>query len=235
MPLCPDLHLSEQFGREYSSRAAGRASRKRHMAWSSRVGLRPTDPRIPSCVPGRWPRWLPTWGRPSGTKPSARRWRLPGLRDTRGSPVPALASLVHPPFLSHALLGDSLGRHKPSSTPGPVSALAALTRRLEDLDRTSPSRGAGGTVDLRGTRLGPVPGLVGWPPAASPAAARGRPGPSESKSTHSKRAGRCWTPAARPLCWPAAVEPPPAIVTKYSGPGAGCAGTGLGDPGTRHQ
>ena len=52
VPLCPDRHLSVQFGREYSSRAAGRASRKRHMAWSSRVGLRPTDPRTRTAYQG---------------------------------------------------------------------------------------------------------------------------------------------------------------------------------------
>ena len=52
VPLCPDRHLSVQFGREYSSRAAGRARRKRHMAWSSRVGLRPTDPRTRTAYQG---------------------------------------------------------------------------------------------------------------------------------------------------------------------------------------
>ena len=43
--------------------------------------------------PRRWAGWPPTWGRPSGTEPSARRWRRRGPSGTRG-PVPALAALA---------------------------------------------------------------------------------------------------------------------------------------------
>ena len=54
----------------------------------------------------RWPRWPPTWGRPSGTEPSARRWRRRGPSGTGGPGPEALAALA--PHLTEPLLREAL-------------------------------------------------------------------------------------------------------------------------------
>ncbi len=204
VPLCPDRHLSAQFGREYSSRAAGRARRKRHMAWSSRVGLRPTDPRTRTAYQGAGGAGPP----PGPTeRDQALREALEAARaiGDEGSRSAALAALA--PHLTATGSARRWRRRGPSGTRGPVPGAGRAGPHL-----TAPApRGAGGGagIEARGRSRRwprwPPPGGAG-PPAEALEAARAieyeGPGPS---------AGRAGPPPDRAGCSGEALEAARAI------------------------
>ena len=224
VPLCPDRHLSVQFGREYSSRAAGRASRKRHMAWSSRVGLRPTDPRTRTAYQGAG-RAGPLPGPTERDQALARRWRRRGP-SRRAVPVrgaaalaPRLAELGHPAeALEAARAIESEGSrsealaalaphlaepgHSGRGAGGGAGDRASEENRSEALAALAPHlteplarRGAGGGAGDRG-RVVPVPGAGRAGPP---------PGPTERDQAlprHWRRRGRSRTGSTGPRRWP---------------------------------
>ena len=114
--------------------------------------------------PRRWPRWPPTWRRPSGTRPGARRWRRRGRSGTRRSRSQALAALA-PRLAELGQPGRGAGggagdRGRAGPVPG-----AGRAGPPPGADRAGPgpARGAGGGAGDRG-RVAPVPGAGGAGP-----------------------------------------------------------------------
>ena len=189
VPLCPDRHLSAKFGRKYSSRAAGRARRKRHMAWSSRVGLRPTDSRTRTAYPGAGGAGPPPGADRAGPGPARgagggagdRRRAVPDQGTRRAGPRPgADRAGPGPPRSAGGGAGDQV---RGGPVPGAGRAEPAPG------EAGPPGRGAGGGAGggvwgppQSAGRAGPPPGAdgAGRGPARGAGGSVGAHAPSHS-------------------------------------------------------
>src|SRR5271157_5294723 len=132
-----------QFGWEYSSRAAGRARRERHMAWSSRVGLRRTDPRTRTAYQGAGRTGPPPGADRAGPSPARGAGGGAGVQ-VRGAPVRGVGRAGPPPDRALARRGAGGGAGN-RGRAGPVhGAGRAGPPPGADRARPSPARGAGG-------------------------------------------------------------------------------------------
>ena len=157
----------------------------------------PSQARGPG--PGRWPRWPPTWGRPSGTEPSARRWRRRGPSQARG-PGPRRWPRWPP------TCADRAGPSPPRGAGGGAghrrrgAPVQGAGRAGPPPDRARAPRGAGGGADHR-SRVVPVRGAGGA--GSAPGGARPPGRGAEGGAGHRRRgapvrgAGRAGPPPDR--------------------------------------